>query len=128
MSKVAWSRNCLVCPHFARRHQGALEGPDCPCPQDAQGALIRPERVRRSQPPGWKCPTLAKAKAGEPKLEPDVACFCCGKQTTEAEARKCWWHGDHGYCCEECWRSSSDHRLPPSYLRQIVADREEVTR
>jgi len=64
VSKVAWSRNCLVCPHFARRHQGALEGPDCPCPQDHQGVPIRPDRVKRSMPPGWKCPTLAKVTPG----------------------------------------------------------------
>ena len=56
MTHLAFRTNCLRCSHFAKRHQGALDGADCPCPQDRLGRLIRPERVKRSLPVNWQCP------------------------------------------------------------------------
>jgi hypothetical protein len=64
MSQHALHENCWKCPHFKRRKAGALEGPNCPCPQDRLGRIITPERVRRAMPPYWQCPTLAKAATG----------------------------------------------------------------
>lgn len=63
MSNLAWRQNCLGCGHFKRRHEGALDAPNCPCPRDKFGALIRPERVKRSMPVGWECPKRAKGGA-----------------------------------------------------------------
>lgn len=64
MSWHALRENCWKCPHFRRRRTGALEGPDCPCPQDRMGRVMTPERVRRYMPVDWKCPTLARAAEG----------------------------------------------------------------